>query len=87
MKILIIIVMFLMSGCTTYETFKEGVKVKGAEAADKTDRIAIWEICKGGSRGSLVRGWMQDQETFDLWLGLCLKRTNIDPQIEVTEPE
>ena len=82
---ILIIVMFLMSGCTTYDVIKEGTKVKGAEATDETDRVAIWTICKANSRGSLIRNWMQDQETIDLWIDLCLKRSNIDPQIEITE--
>lgn len=82
MRILIILSLLLLSsGCTTYGTVKEGVKVEGAKAADEADRVAVWQICKAGSRGALIRGWMQDQETFDLWIKLCIERTNIDPQL------
>jgi hypothetical protein len=89
MRILIAVMfMFLMSGCTTYETFKEGSKVHAAKAADEVDKVAIYAICTGNSRGSLTRNWMDTQDHFDTWVDLCFDGPDIEIFIkEFTEPE
>ena len=77
-----------LTGCTSYETFKEGSKVHAAKAADEVDKTAIYAICTGNSRGSLSRNWMDTQDHFDTWVDLCFDGPDIEVFIkEFTEPE
>lgn len=80
-----LIVICLLSSCQTYKVFKEGTKSEGAKAADEVDKVAIYTICKGNTRGSLTRNWMDTQSHFDLWVKLCLKGPDIDVEIEESE--
>ena len=76
MKIVIISVIILLSGCAEYRAI---VGSRGAEAADAALHDSEWVVCKAASAGALERRYNLYSDTTgpkaEAWLGLCYGMT------------
>lgn len=72
MKILLVAVLILLSGCAEYRTL---ISSYGSEGADATLESAEWTLCKAATGGALERRYHLYSDPTNQkaqgWAGLC----------------
>ena len=70
--IVALVVIFLLSGCTSQQKVYAGAAaVKAADAADSHLDYTLWQLCNGQSIGAIRRAFGQSPDMAKHYSGLC----------------
>jgi len=70
-KLFPVLIIFLLTGCTTFDTFQDVASSKGAATADEVRDTAEWVLCRGISVGAWVRAYGDAPQKAEAWRELC----------------
>ena len=70
-KIIAIIALATMSGCTSFDIAKMAIASNGAKTIDEARETAEWTLCNGISVGAWRRAYAENPQKAQAWATLC----------------
>lgn len=82
-KVLLLIV--LLSGCSSLNVMQAAVAQQGAVAADELRETASWTLCRAISVGAWSRAYGNDPKKSEAWRVLCSEPITQTPSVKVDQ--
>ena len=71
MKILTLVALLTLSGCTSFDLAQSMASSKGAKTMDEARETAEWTLCNGISVGAWRRAYAENPQKAQAWATLC----------------